>query len=396
MRSFCSISTRNLWTGIFSRGHRKTRNVNLVSLPTSSGPTDHIDFSDNDVKGQICPEQKKILALESKLSIVQPLDHYHFPPECTAMSPSTILSAQSTCQPLSICSSSAEVPTSSSAINLEDSKGLSNFDKFSQRNGHMSIQRLKPLPHSMPTRNSLTAMPRPKRIILVRHGESEGNTQEILYTQIPDWKIALNPRGLRQAWDAGTKIKEIVKEEPVYVYHSPYQRAVQTCRQLIQALDYEQIQGLREEPRIAEQQFGNLQNLNTIRQNKHERSKFGRFFYRFPNGEAGLDVYIRVSGFIGTLRRDHLQEGSNVIIITHGLALRLFLMRWFQWSVEQFEATHNPPNCGIAVMERLPEDGRYRLTQETLDMIGAENAPKTSVIGRSFLGKAYVDTFMAY
>ena len=61
-----------------------------------------------------------------------------------------------------------------------------------------------------------------------------------------------------QAWDAGTKIKEIVtipnlecwykfdltdkvKEEPVYVYHSPYQRAVQTCRQLIQALDYEQV-----------------------------------------------------------------------------------------------------------------------------------------------------------
>jgi len=384
---------------MFSRSNRKAKNVIMNSAPTSSSPPDHIDFSDNDAKGQICPEQRKVLALESKLSLVQPLDHYHFSPRRTSITPTSLLCAENTCQfpgQHSLCSPPQQQTPVPGLPDKPDGNAVPNFDKFFERNGHMSIQRLKPLPDSMPTRNSLMAMPRPKRIILVRHGESEGNTQEILYTQIPDWKIALNPRGLQQAWDAGLRIKNIVKDEPAYIYHSPYQRAVQTCRQLIQALDYEQIQGLREEPRIAEQQFGNLQNLNTIRQNKHERSKFGRFFYRFPNGEAGLDVYIRVSGFIGTLRRDHLQEDSNVIIITHGLALRLFLMRWFQWSVEQFEATHNPPNCGIAVMERLPEDGRYRLTQETLNMIGAENAPKTSVIGRSFLGRAYVDTFMAY
>lgn len=37
---------------------------------------------------------------------------------------------------------------------------------------------------------------------------------------------------------------------------------------------------------------------------KSERSKFGRFFYRFPSGEAGLDVYNRVSSFIPTMVRD--------------------------------------------------------------------------------------------
>lgn len=36
---------------------------------------------------------------------------------------------------------------------------------------------------------------------------------------------------------------------------------------------------------------------------KTERSEFGRFYYRFPQGEAGLDVYDRVSLFIGTLFR---------------------------------------------------------------------------------------------
>ena len=34
-----------------------------------------------------------------------------------------------------------------------------------------------------------------------------------------------------------------------------------------------------------------------------ERQKFGRFYYRFPNGEAGTDVFDRVSDFWSTLLR---------------------------------------------------------------------------------------------
>ena len=37
----------------------------------------------------------------------------------------------------------------------------------------------------------------------------------------------------------------------------------------------------REEPRIAEQQFGNLHHLDAIRNSKVERKLYGRFFYRF-------------------------------------------------------------------------------------------------------------------
>ena len=32
-----------------------------------------------------------------------------------------------------------------------------------------------------------------------------------------------------------------------------------------------------------------------------ERKAFGRFYYRFPNGEAGFDVYSRVTSFISTV-----------------------------------------------------------------------------------------------
>ena len=33
--------------------------------------------------------------------------------------------------------------------------------------------------------------------------------------------------------------------------------------------------------------------------------------------------------------------------MTHGLALRVFLMRWFHWSVDQFMQVFNPPNAEV-------------------------------------------------
>jgi broad specificity phosphatase PhoE len=43
----------------------------------------------------------------------------------------------------------------------------------------------------------------------------------------------------------------------------------------------------------------------------------------------------------------------NVLIVCHGLTLRLFLMRWFQYSVKDFEGTENPGNAQVCVMERI-------------------------------------------
>jgi hypothetical protein len=40
--------------------------------------------------------------------------------------------------------------------------------------------------------------------------------------------------------------------------------------------------------------------------------------------------------------------------------MRLFLMRWFHWSVEEFENLRNPRNCEIVVIELQP-DNHYKL-----------------------------------
>ena len=221
------------------------------------------------------------------------------------------------------------------------------------------------------------------RIILIRHGESLGNVDESAYVTTADWRIPLTEEGRKQARLAGQKLRNIFSqdaEEKVFFYASPYRRTQETLELAASQLVPHQILGVREEPRISEQQFGNFQNVAEVQRAKNERKSFGRFFYRFPNGEAGLDVYSRVTSFISTVFRDCAQFRAdgvdlskvNICIVTHGLTLRLFLMRWFQFSVEEFEATMNPANGSVIVLQRREnEQGLqwYEINRQLLERL---------------------------
>lgn len=212
-----------------------------------------------------------------------------------------------------------------------------------------------------PVIQSISSDFRPKRIILVRHGESQGNVDDSAYVTTPDWRVGLTERGMQQASDAGVELRDMIGDAgQAFFYYSPYKRTTQTLERICDHLDDKQIIAVREEPRISELQFGNFQNVEEVLRCKEERHKFGRFYYRFKSGESGLDVYSRVSSFITTLVRDchqysqagHDLSRMNVVIVTHGLALRLYLMRWFQFSVEIFEQSSNPDNCQLITMRK--------------------------------------------
>ena len=72
-------------------------------------------------------------------------------------------------------------------------------------------------------------------------------------------------------------------------------------------------------------------------------------------------------GFIGTMQRDASDdqsskgEGMTICIVTHGLALRLFLMRWFQYTVHEFERSYNPKNGRVVILEPA-KGGGFELT----------------------------------
>ena len=205
---------------------------------------------------------------------------------------------------------------------------------------------------------------KPNRIILVRHGESEGNADRNHYRTIPDYALMLTPNGVAQARQAGREIKEIIGSENIHVYLSPYFRTRQTCQYIRESIETNVVK-TTEDPRLRELDWGHLRHPDDNEEIIRARDSFSTFYYRIPDGESGADVYDRVSTFLETLHRDFNKKEypQNTLIVTHGLTLRLFLMRWFHWTVEEFENLRNPRNCQVVVMQKNAKD-RYELISE--------------------------------
>lgn len=194
---------------------------------------------------------------------------------------------------------------------------------------------------------------------MIRHGESEANLDPSIFERVPDHAIPLTAHGREQAAKAGRDLRELFENQPVRVYVSPYERTLQTLDAL--GLD-DLVETARQEPRMREQDWANFQDTADIERQKALRDEYGHFFYRFVDGESGADVYDRVSTFLETLHRDWDRPRSprNVLLVSHGLTMRLFCMRWFHWSVEFFESLSNPGNAETRVLLRQP-DYRYKL-----------------------------------
>ena len=207
----------------------------------------------------------------------------------------------------------------------------------------------------------------PKRIILIRHGESKGNVDETAYQHTPDWQIRLTEKGRKQAEQTGKMLRALMEKDredgerdpKVFFYISPYRRSKETAAGIAKNLEPEWIIGVREEPQLREQDFGNFQ-TGKMALTKTERQQFGRFFYRFPDGESGADVYDRMTIFEDHMVRDidngRFPGSTNMVLCTHGLTLRVFLMRWFHWTVAEYERIANPANSVPIILERREED----------------------------------------
>jgi broad specificity phosphatase PhoE len=205
---------------------------------------------------------------------------------------------------------------------------------------------------------------KPHRIILIRHGESQGNHNREIYATIPDYALELTEKGKEQASSAGRKLKQMIGDESVFFYISPLWRTRMTFEEIAHEFDQDQFR-YREEPRIREQEWGHLRNLDDNEVIDEARNTFGSFYYRIPEGESAADVYDRISDFFGTLHRDFEKDHfpQNVIIVTHGMTLRLFLMRWYHWTIEEFDEYANLQNGEFVVMEKK-DDNKYHLMTE--------------------------------
>lgn len=212
---------------------------------------------------------------------------------------------------------------------------------------------------------------KPHKIFLIRHAESEGNVNKNIYNTLPDWKVPITEKGKKQAQNTAIKLynnlfSTVTKNkkdniDDLMIYCSPWYRTRMTAQYTMGVFNNFKI-SYQEDPRLREQEWGNYQDPCDLQKYAKERDKYGSFFYRLPNGESGADVFDRIATFQGTLHRDFEKTNfaKTVLIFSHGLTIRVFLMRWFHWTVEEYEALRNPRNCDIIEMS-LNNDNRYKL-----------------------------------
>ncbi|CAF1238691.1 unnamed protein product [Adineta ricciae] len=207
---------------------------------------------------------------------------------------------------------------------------------------------------------------RPIRILLVRHGQSEGNVDPGILTTKPDHELILTSLGEQQAMEAGKKIVKLINNESLYVYLSPYRRGLQTWEGIYKSLEDSQIITIRQDPRLREQEFGNFTDLS-IRDNEvAERQRVGRFFYRFRTGESGADVYDRVSLFLDMIFHEmdngYHDKTQNILIVSHEVFIRLLLMRYFRMTVDEHMNIQRFDNGELVILEK--NNGIYTMKNQ--------------------------------
>jgi broad specificity phosphatase PhoE len=181
-------------------------------------------------------------------------------------------------------------------------------------------------------------------IKLVRHGESLANVCEDIAVPLADHLVPLTERGIRQSRFAGGTLGADFLSRAL-IYTSPFLRAHQTLAAILDGAGIALADvHVREDPRLREVEHG----YADVRSQKARIDTYGHFYYRHEGGESPADCYDRVSGFLESFVRSvRKTDTQQALIVTRGLALRVFVMRFLHLTVEQFDQIANPHNADI-------------------------------------------------
>lgn len=189
----------------------------------------------------------------------------------------------------------------------------------------------------------------PLTMKLVRHGESEANIGKVLTHEVGDHAIPLSELGREQAFEVGRTIGADFLRDAL-VYTSPYRRTRDTLAGIFRGAGLErppERRGVYEDPRLREVEHG----YEPTEAQEELRRTHGWFYYRFRGGESPADCFDRTSSFLESLMRQvERKSASRALIVTHGLTIRCFVMRFLHLSVEDFDRMANPRNCAVVTI----------------------------------------------
>ena len=173
-------------------------------------------------------------------------------------------------------------------------------------------------------------------LLLIRHGESEGNVAatearlagaEVIDVPARDADVNLSDTGREQAKALGTALARIAEEfRPDAVVSSPYARALQTAEIGVETAGWPV--KVRTDERLRDRELGILDRLTRLGvdtrfpEEAERRLWLGKLYYRPPGGESWADVALRLRSVLDEL--NSLGTGHRVMLVCHDAVILLF------------------------------------------------------------------------
>ncbi|MET1063925.1 MAG: histidine phosphatase family protein [Arthrobacter sp.] len=172
-------------------------------------------------------------------------------------------------------------------------------------------------------------------LLLVRHGESQGNVAatrahvsgaHVINVPARDADVELSQTGREQALALGRLLAGFPEDRRAAVWSSPYLRARQTAELAVDTGGWQA--PLRQDERLRDRELGILDMLTSVGveerlpQEAERRRWLGKFYYRPPGGESWADVVLRLRSLLADLDRWH--SGQRVLLVSHDAVILLF------------------------------------------------------------------------
>jgi len=179
-------------------------------------------------------------------------------------------------------------------------------------------------------------------VILVRHGETDGNISEVLQGQSVDSE--LNSEGARQVENIVPRLEDIGVD---LIFSSPLKRARQSAEIINQRLNVP----IKFDKRILERDYGALGGKSkkdaakfagVSEEELQKMRKSNEYDFRPYGGESAEDVEKRLKKFLKDIKKEY--SGKTVLVVTHGGVIRRM---HGLYSENQISSHEKLPNASI-------------------------------------------------
>ena len=192
-------------------------------------------------------------------------------------------------------------------------------------------------------------------IKLIRHDTSTLNTGELSPEEVVERSVPLSALATK-AHAVGENLGADYLRGAL-LYQSPYLRTRQTMARILEGAGIKPGEvRIFEDPRLCEVDHG----YSRVDAQREMQALHGSFYYRFKDGESPNDCFNRLCTFLDSMnrqvkrmKRDTPPRKPNVVIVSHGLTITCFVMRFLHLTVEQFESMNDPDNCDVITLAKV-------------------------------------------